>query len=118
MHTHPVRPITPPRAGERGMALVTTMFFTMALLMMDMGMLSYTASTGAVRTPTTLAQAATGLLQRTGPVLLTNAVLLGFCWAIGAVWAYGLWLTAYMTTFSVFVRLRAMAEHGGIQIIA
>ena len=40
MHTHSVRPMLSARAGERGMALVTTMFFTMALLMLSAALLT------------------------------------------------------------------------------
>ena len=40
MSAHLIRPMTPPRAGERGMALVTTMFFTMALLMLSAALLT------------------------------------------------------------------------------
>ena len=40
MSAQPVRPLTPPREGERGMALVTTMLFTMLMLMVATAILT------------------------------------------------------------------------------
>lgn len=82
-----------------------------AQLTMDAGMLSYTASTGAQRQRVSPVEAARNLARRTGPVVLANLVLLGILWALGHPWLYAVWAGAYLTTFSLFMRLRSIAEH-------
>jgi fatty acid desaturase len=85
-----------------------------ALLAMDLGYIEYTASVGAKpidqkgRRFTDILR--TGF-ENLGPVILTNAVLLGILAAIGHAWLYLLWIGAYLTTFSLFLRIRSMAEH-------
>ncbi|MEM1182874.1 MAG: fatty acid desaturase family protein, partial [Acidobacteriota bacterium] len=85
-----------------------------AQLMMDLGLLTYTASLGAERIDVRgrswrefVAMAASGL----GPFLVTNAVLWGCLFAIGHGWLYALWVVSYLTTFSLFLRIRSIAEH-------
>lgn len=88
------------------------------LLAMDLGFVSYTASTGARRLDP-LDRASGGGparvcrngLRHLGPVFATNVALAAaLSWA-GIGWTYLIWLLAYLTTFSLFVRVRAMAEH-------
>lgn len=50
-------------------------------------------------------------LRNSFPPLLTNAILFGVLWAVDHPWLYALWVISYLTTFSLFVRIRAMAEH-------
>jgi fatty acid desaturase len=48
-------------------------------------------------------------------ILLVQAVLLAICVATGHWWVYPvLWLLPYMTVWRVINRLRAIAEHGGM----
>jgi fatty acid desaturase len=48
--------------------------------------------------------------------LAVQAVLLGVCIAVGRWWLYPLlWLLPYLTVWRVFNRLRAIAEHGGME---
>lgn len=85
-----------------------------ALLLMDAGVISYTASTGTKRVeprPSAM-QILKQLAHNFGPVLLTNAVLAAILHATGNLWLYGVWVLAWATTFSVFVRIRSIAEHG------
>jgi fatty acid desaturase len=44
-------------------------------------------------------------------VVITNALLLGLLWAVGHPALYLLWVAAWMTTYSLVVRLRSIAEH-------
>ncbi|MEM6273980.1 MAG: fatty acid desaturase family protein [Myxococcota bacterium] len=83
------------------------------LLAMDAGYLRYSASDSAQRdtTPRPWSERTRLVLQRTGPVIAFQCALLGVLAMFGAAWAYGLWLAAYLTTFSLFLRLRAIAEH-------
>ena len=87
----------------------------LALVAMDLGLLSYTASTRARRISVRARGGWRGVVvhggRHLGPVLVTNAALALLLWAAGIGWTYLLWLAAYLTTFSLFVRIRAMAEH-------
>lgn len=51
-----------------------------------------------------------GLRNMSG-VLVTNLLLALVLAACGHAWLYLVWAAAYLTTFSVFVRIRSMAEH-------
>jgi fatty acid desaturase len=42
---------------------------------------------------------------------VTNLVLLGALAAAGHAWVYAAWVVAYLTTFSLFLRIRSLAEH-------
>lgn len=88
-----------------------------ALLLMDAGWLSYTASTGArwVRPRPSIAMTLTALARNLGPTLLINGLLLSVLAVSGNAWLYGAWVLAYATTFSVFLRLRSIAEHAVTQ---
>lgn len=87
------------------------------LVLMDAGVLTYSASTGQTRVvprpswPTM----ARNLARHTGPVLLTNAALAGLLAATGHAWLYLAWLAANATTFSLFVRIRSIAEHAALE---
>jgi fatty acid desaturase len=88
-----------------------------ALVLMDAGVITYTASTGTKRVEPrpSLSRMLRNLAKNFGPVLLTNAVLAGVLFASGNLWLYGVWILAWATTFSVFVRIRSIAEHGMTQ---
>jgi fatty acid desaturase len=84
-----------------------------ALLLMDAGVLAYTASTGAkyVEPRPSPAQMIRNLIANFGPVLITNSILFGLLAASGNAWLYGVWVLSWATTFSLFVRIRSIAEH-------
>jgi fatty acid desaturase len=48
--------------------------------------------------------------------IITNAAMAGLLAAFGHPWLYLLWLGSYLTTFSVFVRIRSIAEHACTQL--
>ena len=84
------------------------------LLLMDLGILSYTASTGARRldqSGRSWVDLVRSGVRRVGPVLLTNLVIWGVLFALGQGWLYLLWVVAYLTVFSFVVRVRSIAEH-------
>ena len=85
-----------------------------ALLLMDAGVLSYTASTGAkwVSPKPPALQMIRALVHNFGPVVLTNGVLAAVLSLSGHAWLFAVWVLAWATTFSVFVRIRSIAEHG------
>lgn len=51
-----------------------------------------------------------------GPIVATQVVIAAGFWALGKPWAYlVLWLLPWMTSWRVINRLRAIAEHGGME---
>ncbi|MCH9681430.1 MAG: fatty acid desaturase family protein [Deltaproteobacteria bacterium] len=85
-----------------------------ALLLMDLGILRYTAAASAARIDQTGRRPIDYLraaIRNTGPAVLTNALLLGLLVALGQPWLFLLWIGAYLTTYSVVLRIRSIAEH-------
>jgi fatty acid desaturase len=85
-----------------------------ALLAMDAGFITYTASTTAERVDQadrSWRDAVRGLWRHTGPTILFNGLLLALLVVLGHGWVFAVWIGAWLTTFSLFVRIRAMAEH-------
>ncbi len=86
---------------------------TIALLLMDSGVITYSASTGQQRVVPRppVRSMLKGLLVNTGPMVLTNLALWGVLASLGHGWLYLAWVLAYATTFSLFLRIRSIAEH-------
>ena len=84
-----------------------------AQLLMDAGVLTYSASTGQERVVPRPSPGAIlrGLLVNTGPMLLTHFLLWSVLAALGHGWLYLAWVVANATTFSLFLRVRSIAEH-------
>lgn len=81
-------------------------------LAMDLGLLTYTASTGARRLPWPGATiVAASAVRNLGPVVVANLALLGLLAAVGHPGLYLVWIGAWCTTHSVSLRIRAIAEH-------
>ena len=84
------------------------------LLLMDFGFIKYTASVNVEKidqTQRTLKDTMSDGVSNLVPVILTNAAIFGALWAVGHGWLYSLWAIAYLTTFSLFIRIRSIAEH-------
>lgn len=93
---------------------ITGLRRVVGLLLMDIGVLSYTAAADPTPIPREQRSARTmlhGLLTRTGPTVLANATLLGILTGLGHPALYLLWVVSYLTTYSVFLRIRSIAEH-------
>jgi fatty acid desaturase len=102
------------RKFARDLVGITAARRVVALVLMDAEVIGYTASTD----PTPLDQTGRRFVDKLGafvrnffPVALTNTALCAVLCVIGHPFLYLLWLAAYGTTFSVFVRLRSLAEH-------
>ena len=84
------------------------------LVLMDSGVLEYSVAGDAQGRPragrTRFDCAREGAGHMAG-VVATNGALALVLAATGHAWLYGAWALAYMTTFSVFVRIRSFAEH-------
>ncbi|WP_285961335.1 fatty acid desaturase family protein [Pseudomonas tohonis] len=83
-------------------------------LLMDLGVLEYTVAADVKRRPrdgrTWRDYAREGLRNMT-PMLLANALLAGMLAACGEFWLFGVWWLANLTTYSLFMRIRSLAEH-------
>lgn len=86
---------------------------TVAVLLMDAGVLTYSASTGQQRVVPRppVSSMLKALLVHTGPMVVTNVALWGVLAALGHGWLYLGWVIANATTFSLFLRIRSIAEH-------
>lgn len=86
---------------------------SIGIILMDAGVLTYSASTGQQRvTPRpSMGVMLRGLLVHTGPMVITNVALWGVLAALGHGWLYLAWVFANATTFSLFLRIRSIAEH-------
>lgn len=84
------------------------------LFLMDIGVLKWTVANDTQRLPrdgrTVLDYAREGAKRLSG-VLFTNALLALGLAAVGQLWIYAVWVGAYLTTLSLFLRIRALAEH-------
>lgn len=97
----------------RDLSGLTFLRRTGGLLAMDAGLITYSASTGQKRveprpSPGTMAR---GLLVNTGPMVLTHIALWAVLASLGHGWLYLAWVLANATTFSLFLRIRSIAEH-------
>lgn len=114
----PTTPVSMLRKVARDLSGVTGIKRVAALLAMDFGFLTYSASTTArridTRERTWRALLQTGA-RNFGPVLATNWVMFQILRSFEAGWVYLLWVAAYLTTFSLIIRIRSMAEHAGTE---
>jgi fatty acid desaturase len=82
------------------------------LTLMDLGFLTYSAS-GAVKRAQkrTFFDRMRFAARRLGPVVLSNLALFAVLYVAGQPLLYLLWVGAYLTVFSLFLRIRSLAEH-------
>ena len=85
-----------------------------AIIAMDLGYLEYTAASDVRRADQTgrgLGEVLRAGLANLGPTALANAVLFGILWLAGEPWLFSLWVASYLSTYSLFLRIRSIAEH-------
>ncbi|WP_111655767.1 fatty acid desaturase family protein [Isoalcanivorax indicus] len=102
----------------RDISGLTGIKFFIGRFLMDAGYIKWTVANEVVRLPDdgmTLPRRFMLLLRNATPTLIVNGLLLAALWAAGHAWLFLVWVVAYMTTFSVFVRIRSMAEHACTQ---
>lgn len=93
---------------------ITGLKFLAGRLLMDMGYLKWTVASDVVWLPkqgVSWTDRVALLLRNATPTVLTNALLFAVLWAAGHPWLFAAWVVAYLTPFSLFVRLRSLAEH-------
>lgn len=110
----PTSPASLRRKFLRDLIGLTALKRVIGLFLMDVGALTYTVSGGARPVPRDgrplIAYVRAGL-RNMGPVVITNGLLAFALAACGQGWLYLVWLGAYFTTYSLFIRIRALAEH-------
>lgn len=102
------------RKFVRDLSGVTGLKFFAGRLLMDMGYIRWTVANDVVRLPAagqTMRDRLRLLLLNATPTVLVNALLFAVLWAAGQPWLFLAWVVAYMTPFSLFVRMRSLAEH-------
>lgn len=100
------------RRFARDLLGMTGLKFLVGRILMDAGILKYTVAHDAKRLPRRALHLHAFQAIRAGvPMLVTNLALFGALAATGHAWMYGAWVLAYMTVFTLFVRIRSMAEH-------
>ena len=106
------------RKVMRDMIGLTGLKRAVATFMMDVGLLTYSASTTqqVVRPRPSLLQMTKNFGRYTMPTILTNGILFMILFTAGIAWTYGLWVVAWLTTFSLFVRIRSAAEHACVEL--
>ena len=100
-------------SGQTGVRRLTAQF------LMDIGVFGYTVAAEVERLPragrTTMDYVLAGW-RNFGPSVLGQLGLLAVLAAFGHAWLYAAWALAYMTTFSLYVRIRSMAEHACMEM--
>jgi fatty acid desaturase len=84
------------------------------LVMMDIGAMKYTVAADVIYPP----RAGRGLMSYVAEgarnmwrMALANLLMLSVLHVLGCGWVYLAWVVAYLTSFSVFIRIRSIAEH-------
>ena len=76
--------------------------------------LEYTVSAEAKRRPRNgrrFPDYARAFVRNASGFVITNLLLAGALAATGSLWVYSVWVVAYLTIFSLFLRIRSLAEH-------
>jgi fatty acid desaturase len=83
------------------------------LLLIDAGLIGYDVGGGSIERKRrgSFGHHVARLAKNFGPTLVANLALYGVLAAFGIGWTYLAWAAAYLTTFSLFVRIRSLAEH-------
>lgn len=106
------------RKFTRDLTGLTGIKFLFGRLLMDLDILEWTVSNDQKRIPKngkTLQDYATALFKNSSGAVISNAVIFGALWRVGHPELYLLWPLAYTTPFPLFIRIRSMAEHAGMQ---
>lgn len=100
-------------SGQTGVRRLAAQF------LMDIGVFGYTVAAEVERLPRagrTAWDYARAGLHNFLPSVLAQLGLLAILAAFGHAWLYAAWAVAYMTTFSLYVRIRSMAEHACMEM--
>jgi fatty acid desaturase len=107
-----VRKVVRDLTGQSGLK------FLFGRVLMDLELLEWSVANDPKPIPRanrTVVELGQNLLKNSSGMLLSNAVLYAVLRATGHAKLYWLWPMAYITPFPLFIRIRAMAEHAGLQ---
>ena len=106
------------RKFTRDLTGLTGVKFLFGRLLMDLDILEWTVSNDQKRISQngkTLKDYALSLFKNSSGAVISNAVIFGALWRAGHPGLYALWPLAYTVPFPLFIRIRSMAEHAGMQ---
>ena len=106
------------RKFTRDITGLTGAKFLFGRLLMDLELLEWTVANDQRKIPVgdrNLFDFATTLLKNSSGAILTNAAIYYVLKKAGHAKLYWLWPIAYITPFPLFIRVRSMAEHAGMQ---
>lgn len=92
--------------------------FLAGRVLMDLELLEWSVSNDPkpiLRGDRSNLELAKNLLKNSSGMLISNAAIFSALWASGHPKLYLLWPLAYITPFPLFIRIRAMAEHAGLE---
>ncbi len=84
------------------------------LALMDLGFIKFTVSSTVTpidQTGRTARDFVAIAVRNLHGVAITNGALFAILYAVGRPWLYLLWIVSYLTTFSLILRIRSIAEH-------
>lgn len=102
-------------SGQTGVRRLVAQF------LMDIGVFGYTVAAEVERLPRAGRSRGDYLLaglRNFLPSVLAQVALAALLAALGQLWLYSAWAVAYLTTFSLYVRVRSMAEHACTELSA
>jgi fatty acid desaturase len=110
----PCSPASLKRKFLRDIFGLTGVKFLISRSLMDSGFIKWTLANEFVKLPQTgrtIGDVITTFVKNVAPTVITNGIIFGALWACGYPWLYLFWVLSYITFFSLFVRIRSMAEH-------
>lgn len=102
----------------RDLSGITGLKFSLGRLLMDLDMLEWTVANDKrwiARNGRQMSDYLRAFAKNSGGAMATNAALFGLLWAAGHPKLYLMWPLAYLTPFPLFIRIRSMAEHAGME---
>jgi len=115
---YPARMISMARKFFRDLSGQTGLKTQFAFVLMQVGILKYNLGKKVERVedpkPTTRSIINNGIKNLSGP-LIANLIIFGVLWSIGHPMLYLLWIIPLFTSFQLFLRIRAMAEHSMVE---
>lgn len=106
------------RKFMRDIVGITGFKFVVGRIMMDLGLIEWTVANDVKKIPQQnrpWQDYPRTLIKNSYGAILTNAAILSVLGAAGHPKLYGLWALAYVTPFPLFIRIRSMAEHAGME---
>jgi fatty acid desaturase len=114
----PIKPMTRASLARkilRDLSGIAGLRRVIALLLMDLELLTYNVGGGTRWNRRGFAFHARAFARNTSKTIVANGVLFLILAFAGVGWIYLAWVIAYLTTFGLFLRIRMLAEHACTQ---